>query len=99
MDRLFLIKTKGLMYEFWYDVITPMYKDKANLCYMDTDSFVIDIQTDDVFKDFEKIVHKWFDKSAYGDNIDKPITKKLNKRSLENLRMNEMLTYLLNLLQ
>ena len=87
------------MYEFWYDVITPMYKDKANLCYMDTDSFVIDIQTDDVFKYFEKIVHKWFDKSAYGDNIDKPITKKLNKRSLENLRMNEMLTYLLNLLQ
>ena len=51
------------MYEFWYDVITPMYKDKANLCYMDADSFVIDIQTDDVFKDFEKIVHKWFDKS------------------------------------
>ena len=94
-----LDKSKELMYEFWYDIIKPMYKDKPNLSYMDTDSFVIDIQTDDVFKDFEKIVHKWFDKSAYGDNIDKPITKKLNKRSLENLRMNEMLTYLLNLLQ
>ena len=29
--------SKTLMYEFWYDYIKPKYKDKANLCYMDTD--------------------------------------------------------------
>ena len=33
--------SKTLMYEFWYDYIKPKYEDKARLCYMDTDSFVI----------------------------------------------------------
>ena len=35
--------SKALMYKFWYDYIKPKYKDKAKLCYMDTDSFVINI--------------------------------------------------------
>ena len=38
------------MYTFWYDLIKPMYGEKAQLCYMDTDSFVILIQTEDFFK-------------------------------------------------
>ena len=33
--------SKTLMYKFWYDYIKPKYKDKAKLCYTDTDSFVI----------------------------------------------------------
>ena len=37
--------SKTLMYEFWYDHIEPKYKEKASLCYMDTDSFVIYIKT------------------------------------------------------
>ena len=37
--------SKTLMYEFWYDYIEPKYKEKARLCYMDTDSFVIYIKT------------------------------------------------------
>ena len=39
-----------LMYEFWYDHVTPKYKDRAKLCYMDTDSFVINIFTEDFLK-------------------------------------------------
>ena len=38
------------MYEFWYDYVKPKYKDKAKLCYMDTDSFVINIFTEDFLK-------------------------------------------------
>ena len=37
--------SKTLMYEFWYDYIKPKYGDKARLCYMDTDSFVMCIKT------------------------------------------------------
>ena len=39
--------SKTLMYEFWYDYIKPKYKNKEKLCYMDTDSFVIHIFTED----------------------------------------------------
>ena len=40
--------SKTLMYEFWYNYIKPKYRDKARLCYMDTDSFVIYIKTEDL---------------------------------------------------
>ena len=43
--------SKTLMYEFWYDYLKPKYGDKAKLCYMDTDSFVIHIFTEDFFED------------------------------------------------
>ena len=33
--------SKTLMDEVWYDYAKPKYKEKAKLCYMDTDSFVI----------------------------------------------------------
>ena len=43
--------SKTLMYEFWYDYIKPKYQDRAKLCYMDTDSFVIHIKTEDFYED------------------------------------------------
>ena len=36
--------TKTLMYEFWYDYVKTKYQDKAQLCYMDTGSFIIHIK-------------------------------------------------------
>ena len=45
MSILDISKTR--MYEVWYDYIKPKYKDKAKLCYTDTDSFVINIFTED----------------------------------------------------
>ena len=33
---------KTLMYEFWYDCVKPKYKNNAKLCYVDTDSLIID---------------------------------------------------------
>ena len=41
--------SKILIYKFWYDYVKPKYKDKAKLCYMDTDSFVINSFTEDFF--------------------------------------------------
>ena len=43
--------SKTLMYEFWYDYIKPKYQNNAKLCYMDTDSFIINIKTDDFCED------------------------------------------------
>ena len=58
------------MYEFWYDYIKLEYGDKARLCYMDTDSFVMHIKTEDFYKDILGDVERWFDTSNY-DQKDK----------------------------
>ena len=42
--------SKILMYEFWYDYMKPKYNDNIKLCYMDTDSFVMNIKTEDFTK-------------------------------------------------
>ena len=36
--------SKILMYEFWYDYMKPKYNDNVKLCYMDTDSFIMNIK-------------------------------------------------------
>ena len=53
------------MYEFWYDYIKPKYEDKAKLCYTDTDSFVVYIETEEFYKDIANDVERWFDTSNY----------------------------------
>ena len=64
--------SKTVMYEFWYDYIKPKYGDKARLCYMDTDSFVMYIKTEDFYKDIAGDVERWFDTSNY-DEKDKDL--------------------------
>ena len=36
--------SKTLMYKFWYDYMKPKYANNVKLCYMDTDSFIINIK-------------------------------------------------------
>ena len=43
--------SKILIYEFWYDYMKPKYNDNVRLCCMDTDSFIMNIKTNDFFKD------------------------------------------------
>ena len=50
LGMLILDISKTLMCEFWYDYIKAKYQDRAKLCYMDTDSFVIYIKTEDFIK-------------------------------------------------
>ena len=59
--------SKMLMYELWYDYIKPKYQDKAKLCYMDSDSFIIHIKTEVFYKDIANDVEKWFDTSYYSE--------------------------------
>ena len=72
LGQAILVISKTLMYEFWYDYIKPKYEDKARLCYMDTDSFVMHIKTEDFYKDIAGDVERWFDTSNY-DKKDKDL--------------------------
>ena len=46
---------KILMYDFWYDYVKPKYGEKAKLCCINTDSFIVYIKTDDIFKDIADV--------------------------------------------
>ena len=48
--------SKILMFEFWYDYVELKYNKKAKLCYMDTDSSIVYIKTDDTYKDIAEDV-------------------------------------------
>ena len=52
--------SKTFMYEFWYYYIGPKYGDKAKLCYRDTDSFIINIKTEDFLEDISKMLRDGF---------------------------------------
>ena len=69
---------KILMYEFWYDYVKPKYGEKVKLCYMDTDSFIVYIKTEDIYKDIAEDVETRFDTSNY--ELDRPLPKGKNKK-------------------
>ena len=47
---------------------------------MDTDSFVMDIKTDNFYKDINNDVDKWFDTSNYDKNDNRPLEIGKNKK-------------------
>ena len=75
---LILDISKILMYEFWYDYMKPKYGNDVKLCYMDTDSFVMNIKTEDFYKDIVNDVEKRFDTSDY--EVDRPLPIGKNKK-------------------
>ena len=48
--------SKILIYEFWHDYVKQKYDEKAKLCYMDTDNFIVYIKADHISKDIGKDV-------------------------------------------
>ena len=70
--------SKILMYEFWYDYMKPKYYNNAKLCYMDMDSFIMDIKTNDFYKDIANDVEDRFDTSNY--EVNRPLPKGKNKK-------------------
>ena len=79
--------SKTLMYEFWYDYIKSKYGDNARLCYMDTDSFIMHIKTEDFYKDIAPDVDRWFDTSNYEKNLIDHFQLVRTKSFLVNLKM------------
>ena len=70
--------SKTLICELWYDFIKPNYQQNAKLCYIDTDSFIIYIKTEDVYEDIANDVEKRFDTSNY--EVNRSLPKGKNER-------------------
>ena len=84
MVILEIIKT--LMYEFWYDYLQPKYEDNLKLCYMDTDSFISQVETKNSYADVSNDVEDRSDTSAYSNEINRPISIGKNKKVFEMMK-------------
>ena len=70
--------SKTLKYKFWYDYMKPKYGNNAKLCYMDTDSFIMNIKTNDFYEDIARDVKNGFDTSNY--EVNRPLPTGKNKK-------------------
>ena len=76
--------SKILMCEFWYDYVKQTYAKKAKLCYMNADSFIVYIKTNDIYKDIAEDAEIRFDFS--NDELDKPLPKGKNKKVIRLMK-------------
>ena len=63
-----LDRAKIPMYEWHYGYMKPKYGNNAKAGYTDTDSFIYEIHTEDVFEDIRNDVPTMFDTSAYPED-------------------------------
>ena len=80
LGQAILDLSKTLMYEFHHDYMRPKYGGKIKLCYMDTNSFVYEIDTEDFYRDIAKGVEKSFDTGGYSKDGNRPLPIEKNKR-------------------
>ena len=76
--------SKTLMYEFWYDYMKPKYNNDVKLCYMDTDSFIMNIKTNGLYKDIANDIENRFDTSNY--EVNRPLPTGRNKKIIGLLK-------------
>ena len=58
-----LILSNTVMYEFQYDYVKPKYGQNAQLCYMNTDSFIVNVKIGNIYKSITEIVETRFSTS------------------------------------
>ena len=66
LSILDLSQTK--MYKFWHDYEKPKYGKNATLFRMDTDSFIVRVKADNIYKDIAEDVEARFDTSNFEIN-------------------------------
>ena len=60
------------------DYLKPKYGENAKFCYLGIDSFIVHVETDDIYKYIPKDVKKRFDTS--NNEIYRPLPKGKNKK-------------------
>ena len=78
-----LDKSKILMYDFFYNHLKKQYGEKCELLYTDTDSLLLKIETEDVYKDI-KANESFYDTSDYPK--EHPLHSTVNKKVLGKMK-------------
>ena len=77
VDSNILDLSKHLMYDFYYNQLKAQYEESCQLLYTDTDSLLIEIETEDVYKDMAQ-KQDLYDTSVYPQ--DHPIAEYVGLR-------------------
>ena len=80
LGQAILDLSKTIMYEFHYDYMIPKYGDRLKLCYMDTDSLIYIIKTENFYSDISPDVESRFATSSYPNNGSGPLLVGKNKK-------------------
>ncbi|GET60564.1 hypothetical protein GLOIN_2v1775922 [Rhizophagus irregularis DAOM 181602=DAOM 197198] len=72
------------MYQFYYDTLKVRYGEKIQLCYTDTDSLLVQIQTENINADLIDMADQ-FDFSDYPK--DHPVRKALGDKTDINMKI------------
>ena len=80
LGQAILDLSKTIMYEFHYNYMIPKYGDRLKLCYMDTDSLIYSIKTEDFYSDISPDVESRFDTSGFPNDGSRPLPIGKNKR-------------------
>ena len=81
---LILDLTKTVIYVFWYDYVKPKFGEKAKLCYLDTDSLIVRVKIDDIYKNILKDVERRFDSLNY--ELNRPLPKGKNNKVIDIMK-------------
>ena len=74
LELSIVVLSKISMYNFWHDYVKMKYGEKMKLYYMDRDSFIVYIKTDDIYKYIAEDVETSFDTSNY--ELGRPLPKR-----------------------
>ena len=80
LGQAILDLSKTIMYEFHYDYMIPKYGDRLKLCYMDTDSLIYSIGTEDFYSDISPDVESRFNTSGFSNYGSRPLPVGKNKK-------------------
>ena len=80
LGQAILDVSKTLMYKFHYDYMRPKYGSKVKLCYIDTDSFIYETDTEVSYRDIAADVKKRFDTSEYTKDDNRLLIIGKNKK-------------------
>jgi len=78
-----LDNSKILMYDFFFNELKKKNGENCELLYTDTDSLLVEIETDDVYKDIEKN-KELYDTSDYPE--DHELYSNINKKVLGKMK-------------
>ena len=77
-----------VMYEHQYGYVKTKSREKGKLWYMNTDSFIVYIKADDIYKGIVEGVEKRFDNSNY--ELDRQLPRGKNKKIIELMKKHQV---------